>query len=627
MKRLLTGLVAVLLVGAIVAPALAWEFELKGLYENRIRYFGRMGNDDLFGKTNLQEGQAGTFIGFAGPNIYGTGNRAPVLADTAGGLTMQSRGNPAMIITRGGFSRWGSDALYNDSRMSFEPTIRVNPAIRLKGVYNIGGIRNKYRQTGTNVWGDGVGVAPLERYYMSQTSMNATDGVFGMWEQFDMVAQTPWGIIVTGFRDFPWGTGATFDSRTRAEALLFVVPYGPLTFLYGIYPAWNGYTVSWDTGIDNFNKVNFQQVAAIAYNAGCLNVGALFLYRADHYGPGSSAGGTVLVPGYVPTYGGSTGTFNHGVNFPDAGDSILFAPYNRTTTVGEIHAKYFNGRFFANVEYAYANAEHVFVAAPPFAPMGHVTGGYAPIMLESNHWFSEIGAVAGPAKVSLLYALASGPVQDLLSSQAGQTARFGGLPVKLYCPLGIQTQAMEPYEFLMFNTYGGGNNGGWTGFDINFQSDEHGKMSDAYCFAGRVDYAVASNLNVWGTYIWAHRLERNGTVCGQYRDIGNGAAGGIAVTDAGGAPLFPNPFMMLYGGTTPWVPDGYIGWEAGAGVDWKLLEGFNLKLRYAYWQPGDWFDYAYQALIGPLAPGPGGSGILQGRSPINAFEGKMVVEF
>jgi len=542
-----------------------------------------------------------------------------VLADTAGGLTMQSRGNPAMIITRGGFSRWGSDALYNDSRMSFEPTIRVNPAIRLKGVYNIGGIRNKYRQTGTNVFGDGVGIAPLERYYMSQTSINATDGVFGMWEQFDMVAQTPWGIIVAGFRDFPWGVGATFDSRTRAEALLFVVPYGPLTFLYGIYPAWNGYTVSWDTGIDNFNKVNFQQVAAIAYNAGCLNIGALFLYRADHYGRGSSAGGTVLVPGYVPTYGANTGTFNHGVEFPDPNDSILNAPYNRTTTVGEIHAKFFNGRFFANVEYAYANTEHVFVEAgnPIFGPFP--AGGYAPIMLESNHWFSEIGMVAGPAKVSLLYALSSGPVQNLAPDTG---ARFGNLPVKLYCPFGIQTQAMEPYEFLMFNTFGGGNNGGWTGFDINFQSDEHGKMSDAYCFAGRLDYAVASNLNIWATYIWAHRLERNGTLTGQYHDLGNGQADGFV----------PGTLLALYGGAPiTFVPDGYIGWEGGIGVDWKLLEGLNLKMRYAYWQPGDWFDYAYLAFVpnGPFVPAgtTGTAGVLKGRSPINAFEGKMVVEF
>jgi len=72
------------------------------------------------------------------------------------------------------------------------------------------------------------------------------------------------------------------------------------------------------------------------------------------------------------------------------------------------------------------------------------------------------------------------------------------------------------------------------------------------------------------------------------------------------------------------------------GVDWKLLEGLNFNLRYALWQPGRWFDYAYLAVIpnGPIAvaPGPGHTGtvtagILHGRSPINAFEAKMVVEF
>ena len=67
---------AVLLTAAVVAPALAWEFEMKGEYEYRLRYFARMGNTDLFGQFPLQDGGAGTYIGFAGPRIYARGAAA-----------------------------------------------------------------------------------------------------------------------------------------------------------------------------------------------------------------------------------------------------------------------------------------------------------------------------------------------------------------------------------------------------------------------------------------------------------------------------------------------------------------------------------------------------------------------
>ncbi len=57
-----------------------------------------------------------------------------------------------------------------------------------------------------------------------------------------------------------------------------------------------------------------------------------------------------------------------------------------------------------------------------------------------------------------------------------------------------------------------------------------------------------------------------------------------------------------------------------------LLEGVTLKTRYAYWQPGHWFDYAYQAwsvFQGNIQDGC----ILQGRSAINAFETIIQADF
>ena len=591
MKRLVTVLLAGLLVCAVVAPSLAWEFELKGFYENRIRYFGRMGNDDLFGKTNFQDAGAGTFIGFGGPNIYGTGNRAPVLADMSGGGAAPPAQSPAMVITRGGFSRWGSDALYNDSRMSLEPTIRVNRAIRLHGIYNIGGIRNKYRQTGTDVEGNGVGVAPVERYYMSQVSMNATDGVFGTWEQFRATMQTPWCIFSIGLKDFPMGIGATLGYNTRGESFLCVFPYGPFRFISAFWLARGRYLESWQSVPDGDTKNDFYGSLFITFDQGCLSTGGAVLYRLDHRNRGA-------LP-LVAEYGASTAAYNAPATTQQARDDIYF--------LALVYAKYFDGRFLANAEYAWGTDDRYY----PVAQVGDgANAGGRPLHMEAYHWFSELGVVSGPAKLTLMYALSSGPVLNYHN------------PRKLVFGMPINWHAMEPYEFLMFNTFAGGNQGGWAATDLSIVADEHGQMTDAYCFGARADYALASNLNIWATYIWAHRLERAGFLNGGVRDVGNGAAGGVA----------PGTFLAAYGGTTPYCPDGYIGWEAGAGVDWKLLEGFSLRMRYAYWQPGDWFTYAYQALI-PGGPYPGGSstfsgaGVLQSRSPINAFEGKLVVEF
>ena len=33
----------------------------------------------------------------------------------------------------------------------------------------------------------------------------------------------------------------------------------------------------------------------------------------------------------------------------------------------------------------------------------------------------------------------------------------------------------------------------------------------------------------------------------------------------------------------PFVDDSYIGWEAQAGFDWKLLEGMSMNVAYSYW--------------------------------------------
>ena len=54
MKRFFTIMLGVLLIAAVTAPALAWEFAMTGEMEWRYRYFARQGSADLFGQRKFK---------------------------------------------------------------------------------------------------------------------------------------------------------------------------------------------------------------------------------------------------------------------------------------------------------------------------------------------------------------------------------------------------------------------------------------------------------------------------------------------------------------------------------------------------------------------------------------------
>jgi hypothetical protein len=560
--RLLTGIAAFLFLFS--SSAAAWEFEMKGEYENRFRWFGRMGTTDLFGISTLQDAGAETWVGFAGPSLYNTGAWPANYADRA------SSGLFPLRITRGGFSTWGSDAFYNDSRLILYPAVNVNKAIKLHGAYNIGGVRHKYFQNIDSYASPAsAGLLPLERYYMSQTSMNAYEGVMGTWEQFRATLTLPIGIWSVGLKDFPVGVGATLGYNTRAESFLMLVPYGPFTFMGLCWLARGRFLEGWDTVPDGDTKNTVFTGMLMNYEQGRAFIGAASFYRQYHQRAGMSTARARATGLATPA------------SQPD---------FDETNLINMVYFKFNDGRVFANGEYAWLNTDRYSLGA-------------AQRYTESQHAFVEAGGMAGPAKLSLAWAWAPGNPLN------------GGNPTKARTPWPINWQAMEPYEWLMFNTYGGGNwNAPLTPY-FSFVDDEHGMMIDAWALAARVDYAVASNLNVWASYIWAHRVEAAGFLAGGYAGDENGSP------VAAGAE-----FMAQYGGATPYVPDGFVGWETDLGVDWKLLEGLTMKFRYAWWQPGPWFDYAYQAIGiygGDIVP----SAIVQGRDPIHAFQGSIRVEF
>ncbi len=574
---------------------------MSGEYENRFRWFGRTGNNDLFGMATAQEGAVdGVLVGLAGPNSYNTGGLPGVAMPTSNFLfNVGSATGRQMLITRGGFSPSGSDAQYNDTRLTLQPTIRVNQAIRVRGVFNIGGYRNKYSQN--SALGDrGIGVPPLERFYVAQSSTNAYDTLALISvEQFWATMKIPWGVISVGARAFPFGTGATFGENTRSEMYLLAVPYGPLRFMFAFWPGSMRIPSIWSNVPDSTRRNTSFQAFYVTLDRSRLSLGAATMLRQYHG--------------------------NNVVDFtPNQDDNLL---------INLVFAKYADGLFFANAEGAWMNIDRYLALAPDPESSGIPTISQTQY-IEGMHLFAEAGMILGPMRLTLMYALASGPVLNtdnrvrniyaggFFLAEATPAPFAPGANPKVYTPWAINYQAMRPYEYLMFYTYAGGNNGGWNVMDFTFVADEHGMMTDGYCFAGRLDYALASNLNLWASYIWAHRLERAGTFFGQYQSSGSLAAGSIP-----NLREFYAKAGRSFGTGNDYVSNGFVGWEMNFGTDWKLLENLTFKTRYSYWQPGDWFKEAYQAVVVTAGGEATTTGVLYSRDPIHAVQTSLSIEF
>ncbi|MEJ2718037.1 MAG: hypothetical protein P8182_13015 [Deltaproteobacteria bacterium] len=598
---MITLVLSLLLIGSGAASAIAWEFAMRGEWENRFRWFSRIGNNDLFGMAAAQDTAVNAMlVGMAGPNIFNTGVLPTVAAPTSNfWLNLGSATGRQMLITRGGFSASASDANVNDSRLTLRPMIEINPVIRIRGVLNIGGYRNKYSQDSSS--GEvTMGVPPLERYYAAQSSTNAHDTLALISvEQIWSTTQTPWGIISVGARAFPFGTGATFGENTRSEMYLLAVPYGPFRFMLAFWPGSMWIPSIWSNVPDAALRNTSFQAFFLTFDHSLFSIGAGTMFRQYH-----------------------------------ADNVVAFAPnQDDEMLINLVYVKYNDGRFFANAEGAWMNIDRRLAVAPNPAG-GGIPSASQTQYIEGMHFFAEAGAILGRMKLSLMYALASGPVLNtenrvrniyaggfFLGDATPAPFQPGANP-KVYTPWAINYQVMEPYEFLMFQTYAGGNNGGWNAMDFTFVADDHGMMTDAYCFAGRLDCAIASNLDLWVSYIWAHRLERAGTYFGEYQSSGSLAAGSIPNLQR----FYANDGRS-FGTGNDYVSNGFIGWEMDCGTHWKLLENLIFQARYSYWQPGDWFKEAYQAVV--VTPGgvAENAGVLHSRDPIQAVQTSMLIEF
>lgn len=518
--------------------------------------------------------------------------------------------------------------------MTMAPEIRINNAMRLRGMVDLAGIRQKYNHRDFQTNG------PMDRWYQDRVSQNAFDtAMIPSINKWWFTAQMPWGVMVVGARDFAWGTGILAGENTRNDSLLFVLPYGPFRFIPQIWLANNPDGFS---AFTPYHQVVQQSVFSapsptspssypncdgglhyplwwafnMTYDSGPVTLGWGYIGRFLHSNQANL--GANGLAGIYPAY------FNGPFNSPTI---YQYGGLDQVTQVWTTFLKYNNGRFFGNFEYNWATQDNYHTGTGQTLSFpGAQYSGAPPIYIEAAQAFAEFGALCGPAKLAFLFAWSSGASLN------------NGNPTKIYTGIAINSQTTDPYNYLMFHTYGGGNDAPWSG--LTFTKEENGQISDAWALAARLDYAVAANLNIWGSYMWANRVEKNGWLAGQKDYNGNPAVGTTFFPYAWGAQDAVNWKLSAMPGSggnmNPYVDDCYLGWEGQLGVDWKLLENMTVCSRYAYWQPGPWFDQAYQVVglnkSGGVAPSgalpyaPLG-GFMQGRSAIQAFSSSILIDF
>jgi len=553
----------------------AWEFNFEAEHEWTYQYFDQSGRSGFFGTFDTP---APAGFGPAVPNYT-------AMNFWAGARWLN--GQQFGLVT-------GQDASINYMRMWFHPEFRVNPVIRIRAEYQIGNREslNRIEPGGFVINSYPVAITSDFSYGAHHTFAD------GQWSQLWVSAVTPWGIVVYGKRQAPWGLGLQYsgDNADR-QSLLLVAPFGPFRFGIDWFPARpanfandlaTGFTVAnahifsrypkqWDKdGIRLTNGSVF-----LTYESGPLSFGILYDRFTSHQGPQA---GSVFGPAVAPTIADTRAqTFTSDLTVDD----------------GSVFVKYNNGRFFFNTELAWIRAHRN--NQPPVTQNGVPTGagllpepavfaGQGDPMAQHDvevwKYMAEFGTYWGPSKLSLLYAWVPGPDRRLgiwTNHQSWENVA-GGLF------LG-NSSVFKPYSFLMSYQYGGGLNA------VN--SSGEGLMTDAESYGVRLDHAVASNLNVFVTGFYANRLS-HGWGWGSLVPTPSSSVGVYGVVDQLGLPFVTEAGTTLSPLTIAWpnitqapsIPNNNLGYEIDAGFDWKLLENFTTHFLFAYWQPGNWFKYA-----------------------------------
>lgn len=538
MKRLYGILMLTLMVAAFAAPAMAWEFGMKGDWEWRYRYWTRMGDNDIFGRVD--------------PNVVNLGvnhlNTFP-----SGGTNNAGGANFGVLA---GENNFGSDMSFTDNRMTLYPKLKVNKAMSVEASVNL---------TSLGIWSDGepyVSVPPafsaggatgtnlgyvntLYAPISSRTAAANVPNTFVTVQWLKASIKTPMLDFSLGYKTSGLGMGLWKHASTRASASFGMkTHYGPLSI--GFSPYFSRRLSEW-ASIDSRNEGDEAQsrkerirnyfravMGEIEYKCGPLKATLVSDSYFEEGAPDTDPRGGAITPGN-----------------PSA-DTLRY----------RLHASfdYFNGTWFMEGEANWFNRWR----------SGRNTGNPATGRVNQNivndAWIYglQVGGIAGPSKLTLNYVRATG--DDPSTRETDEDARNGDA--------GVSAGYMKNWGFLMYHLYGTGS---------NFNADGYGQPTNFHHVGGRLDYGLAANLNFWGMYSYAWRDQPQAyRLGGSYRL---------------GLQRWSNNNLLAaqLGGLDRPVPDSArdIGWEVDFGTNWQILDRLTWNALFAYWQPGSWWSYAY----------------------------------
>ena len=518
MKLMFAVLIIAAFIPVTAGPLPAWELKLTGSLNWAYEFYNQMGSNGFFGPYDADNG----------------------IGSTTGNLNFWWQGPRVSqnLVT-------GSSAGAAYLNLVIDPQLTINPALNLKGRYRLGQWNNP-RAGYYNTW-DAPGI------------YNAFSE--GQWTMFWATVSLPWGTLGVGKRPWIFGTGLQYDGTDAltTESVVLSAPFGPLDIGIGLYPhrpVRAGQTIVVDpydllapTYFNLADKSDSHIVDLLAftvYNNGPLQAGVLGAYSNYHIGP----------EGPLRSFMGGAAAN------PLAQDSYYCH--------GSIFTKYNNGRYFFNAEAAWLYWTDKLSGAG-ILPGVITAAGFFPAPRYTEQWrfMVESGVMCGPAKVSALYAWSPGPDRRNAALIGKQQAAFVWHPT--FDTFLGNYDVFRPYSFLLSYNYGSGFNA------YNLSND--GYMRDSYVLATRLDYAVAANLNLYGSFMWAERTS-------------NGYGWGCISPQTPAAPTGNVAFAINGAAGSPNIPDRALGWEIDTGFDWKLVEGFTTSLLFAYWVPGKWFNYA-----------------------------------
>lgn len=577
-------LLACILAAIVMVPSSwAWEFRLRGEAEWRYRHISRTGPGDLFGNAEVAQksNNTSTSIGFAGPQLQ--------------------------AVRLEGYSSKGSNAAYGEQRFWLYPEIRINRALRVRSIVTFqGNVNANYGGGGAN-WVTNPhysGWIMIDSRDLFAGTGLAVPALRALW----LTARTPLGILTVGRRPAAFGMGwVVHEDDSYARSISIIAPYGPLLFAFSQYFHGNseytdpnddrnarigGRTIA--SAVDQNEAYNFNSAFAAIYSAGSFEIGAM-VYVIARYGQHSvpQPGGT-----YQDDVSGS-GAVLMVTNFPGWAWNTTNQPMyvgDMQFYTGVTYLKYNNGRFFWNSEF-------------DCLKLDMSRHGGRPITGFATAWAAETGVLAGPVKLSLAHFYRSGhdrrgglfnvgaptgrfdyPLADRLGFVNVYTADRFDKFIGIF--LGGGDSPVKPYATLL-GIYGAGGN--------SYTSTGSCAYEDFNGWAARLDYAAAANLNLFGSFMLARRASNTATPQGYYIGTWGPPNPALAANPwlvqanrAGSGTLMAHPMFPVTQSVIPNVPDNDLGWEVNAGCAWKLLEGMTLNLKFAYWQPGEWFKWAYR---------------------------------